>query len=72
MKELSDYAALLQSRVGVREEPLSVAGPYLSPEWLHRGSSPSGQVGNTGANNVPVLPGPATPPHHVLIHQFKL
>jgi len=28
---------------------------------LNLGSSPSGQVGSTGANNLPVLPGPATP-----------
>jgi len=43
--------------------------PYMSPPVP--GSTPSGHLWSTGTNNVPVLPGPATPLHEVLSHQFK-
>ena len=50
----------------------------LSLEWLAlmwaQGCSalcPSGQLVSTGANNLPVLPGPATALHQVLNHHFK-
>ena len=39
--------------------------------WAQGSSTPSAQVGSTGANNLPVLPGPATPLHQVLNQRFK-
>jgi len=59
------------SSVGPRDVLPSVAGPCKSPVGLHSGSTPAGQVEGTDANTLPVLPGPATPLHQKLNHQFK-
>jgi len=70
---ISGYTAPFSgSSQGPRDAFPSAAGPYMSPEWLHPGPSPSGRAGSTGANDLPVPPGPATPLHQVLSHQFKL
>lgn len=49
--------------------------PWLALIWaqqgLYSGSSPSGPLGSTGANKVPLHPGPAALPHQVLHQQFK-
>lgn len=39
--------------------------------WAQGASTPSGHIENTGASNLPVLFGPATPRHQVLNHQIK-
>lgn len=38
-----------------------MAGPYVSPEWLHPQSPPSGHLGSTGANNLSTFPGQPQP-----------
>lgn len=48
------------STLGPKVALPSVAGPYMSPRWLHPGSTPFGYVGSSGANNLPVHPRPFT------------
>jgi len=58
------------SSSGPRDALPSVAGPYMSPGQLPPESTPA-HVWSTGASNVPVLSGPATPLHQVLNHQLN-
>jgi len=51
-----------------RDALTSVASPSMTLGWLHSGSTTSGRC----ANNLPVLPEPATVLHQVLNHLFNL
>lgn len=61
----------LETSLGPRDALSTVGGPHVSPGWLHPESTPSGHMGSTGVNNLPVLPGLPIALHQVLNHQFK-
>ena len=61
----------LETSLGPRDALSTVGGPHVSPGWLHPESTPSGGMGSTGVNNLPVLPGLPIALHQVLNHQFK-
>lgn len=66
------WHSIFRSSPGTSNTLPYMAGPHLSPGRPYSGSTPSGHLWNTSANNMPVLPGPAAPFHQVLHHQFKL
>lgn len=61
-----------ESSIGQRNNLSPVAGPYMSPGWLHPGSTPSDHMGGIDTNELPMGPRPATSFHQVLNYQFKL
>lgn len=68
MKELSSYKAYHLRKQPTSKGYSSFSGwPLYEPGGGHHpGSTPSGHMGSTGANNSPVLPRQAT-----TLHQFK-